>query len=449
MLPEKGSNRFPSASNSLPSLAALGPVRLTAGGADRTLPPKALEVLLRLAAAGEAVPVEKLYVDVWDAPGHVVRREERTAVQKRVLEIRRAIDPPGTGPAGSLIEQLSDGRTAYRLRVPPHRIDFVRFRHLVEQAAREDGVTAIELLREALSLWRGRPFAAVEQLPFARSLIADLWAMRRTATLELIGLYREMGRPGEALSVAEALAVDRPGDTVLLGLIGEIRAALRRQRRGLLRLTVGDGATSTIVLLAGDLFAERDAHLVVGFTDTFDTDTTDDRVINGASMQARAARELFAGDRGALDRQLRAALRNARPTSRETRAAKRRGKLVRYPLGTVAVLRPGDRCLFAVAYSRMGNDLVARSTPADLAISLERLWEAIRLHGQLRPVAVPLIGGGLSRIDEISPDDLLRLVIKSFERRSRSTQICRELRIVLRPEDLARVDVLALRTVTG
>ncbi|MFG1996306.1 macro domain-containing protein [Actinoplanes sp. NPDC048988] len=388
-------------------------------------------------------------MDAWNAPGHVVRREERTAVQKRVLEIRRAIDPPGTGPAGSLVEQLSEGRTAYRLLVPAHRIDFVQFRHLVEQAAREDGVIAIELLRKALSLWRGRPFAAVEQLPFARPLIDDLWAMRRTATLELIEIYRQMGRPGEALAAAEALAADRPGDAVLLGLITEIRAALRRQRRGLLRLTVGDRATSTVVLSAGDLFAERDAHLVVGFTDTFDTDTTDDRVINGASMQARAARELFAGDRGALDRQLRAALRDVRPASRETRAVKRRGKLVRYPLGTVAVLRPDDRCLFAVAYSRMGNDLVARSTPADLAVSLDSLWEAIRLHGQLRPVAVPLIGGGLSRIDESSPDDLLRLVIKSFERRSRSTRICPELRIVLRSEDLARVDFRALRTVTG
>jgi hypothetical protein len=58
-------------------------------------------------------------------------------------------------------------------------------------------------------------------------------------------------------------------------------------------------------------------------------------------------------------------------------------------------------------------------------------------------------GGGLSRIDESSRVDLPQLVIKSFERRSRSTRICPELRIVLRPEDLARVDVRALRTVTG
>ena len=79
-----------------------------------------------------------------------------------------------------------------------------------------------------------------------------------------------------------------------------------------------------------------------------------------------------------------------------TRACKRRGKLIRYPVGTVAVLRAGDEQVYAVAYSRMGNDLVARSSEHDLAVSLERLWDAVYLHGQLQPLAVPLIGAGLS-----------------------------------------------------
>jgi hypothetical protein len=444
MLPEQGTERFPDASDPLPSLAVLGRATLTAGGETRPLPPKAIAVLLRLAAAGgEPVPIEKLYVDVWDAPGQVVLREERTAVQKRILEIRRAIDPHGTGPADSAVEQLRDGRTAYRLRIAPDRIDFLLFRRLSDQAGRADAVTAAVLLRQALALWRGRPFAEVEHLPFARTEIERLCELRRSTTLELIDRYRELGRLTEALEVAEAFAAGRPDDADLARHIADMRAGLRQQQRGLLRIAVGGAVPSTVVIVAGDLFAERDAHLVVGFTDTFDTDTDGDLVINGRSMQATAMRELFGGDRTTLDRQLRSALRKVTPESREARPAKR-GKLVRYPLGTVAVLRPDHRRLFAVAYSRMGNDLVARSTLPDLTRSLDNLWEAVRLHGQLRPIAMPLVGSGLSRIDGAGPDDLLRLVIKSYEDKSRSARISPELRIVLRPEDLERVDIRTL-----
>jgi hypothetical protein len=193
--------------------------------------------------------------------------------------------------------------------------------------------------------------------------------------------------------------------------------------------------------VSGDIFAERDACLVIGFSDTFDTDTTDDLVINSGSLQAQAMHVVFEDDPALLDRKLRTALRDCREVARETRAAKRRGKLVRYAIGTVAVLYHANWRIFALAYGHMGNDLVTRSMRDDIRVALDCLWDALYLHGQLRPVAIPLIGTGLARVERQAPADLLKLVAQSFVARSRRGRISPELRIVVRPEDLAHIDL--------
>jgi hypothetical protein len=181
--------------------------------------------------------------------------------------------------------------------------------------------------------------------------------------------------------------------------------------------------------------------MVVGFTDTFDTDTDDDIVISAFSLQAQATRELFGNDRALLDRRLRGALAGSEPVGRETRRTKKRGKLIRYALGTVAVLNVANRRMFAVAYARMGNDLIARSSPDDLRASLDLLWSAVFSYGQLRPVAMPLVGSALARVDHRARADLLKLIVRSFVARVRAGPVSRELRIVLHPGYLADIDM--------
>jgi hypothetical protein len=210
--------------------------------------------------------------------------------------------------------------------------------------------------------------------------------------------------------------------------------------RGLLRRDFLQPPTA-VVVVAGDVLAHDDAHLVVGFTDTFDTAVAGDVVISGASLQGQLLARIYGGDRALLDRALRQALRGIPPTCTETRAAKRHGKLARYPVGTVAALPHSGRRIFAVAYSRMGNDLIARSSLADLRTSLDRLWESAYRHGQRRPVAVPLICGGLARIDSTSHADLLKVIIESFVAHARVQVVTRELRVVLQPGDLTMIDL--------
>ncbi|MEU8321171.1 macro domain-containing protein [Nonomuraea sp. NPDC048881] len=200
----------------------------------------------------------------------------------------------------------------------------------------------------------------------------------------------------------------------------------------------------TVVIKIGDLLEEK-ADLVVGFSDTFDTDIEDDVVINRSSLQGQLLTRIYGGDRSRLDEDLRKALAAVAPANVETRSAKPKGKLKRYPIGTVALIGPPNQRIYCVAYSRMGNELTAHSSMNDLWVSLDHLWEAIAARGQLSRVAIPIMGAELARIYALDRENLLKVSILSFMARSRLQAVSRELVVVIRPQDAEKVDLLEMR----
>jgi hypothetical protein len=221
-----------------------------------------------------------------------------------------------------------------------------------------------------------------------------------------------------------------PDDKELASSVEALRARLRaRIGNQVFRHDFTDHGTA-VAITTGDLFAQDGANLVVGFTDTFDT-TVDHDLINGTdSVQRQLVRRLYGDDRGQLDRDLRSALRHVAPEHVENRSAKRLGKLTRYPVGTVAALHHAERRIFAVASSRMGNDLVVHASLPDLLRGLAGLWDTICVHGRLKPVAIPLADWGLARSYGVSDESLLAIIIESFVARSRDRFICPELHVV-------------------
>jgi hypothetical protein len=203
-------------------------------------------------------------------------------------------------------------------------------------------------------------------------------------------------------------------------------------------------ADITLSVVVGDLF-DQETHVAIGFTDTFDTSVAGDQVIHSSSVQGQLLRRLYGGDRQRLDGELSSALRAVKPVQEESRADKPRGKLARYPIGTVAVLGPPRRHVFAIAYGRMGNDMVAQAPVEDLWYCFNQLWQAIYRKGRRGPVSIPLMGAGLARIDSLDREDLLRLILLSFVAYSRTKLACHELRIVIRPEDIARIDLIRVQ----
>lgn len=115
---------------------------------------------------------------------------------------------------------------------------------------------------------------------------------------------------------------------------------------------------------------------------------------------------------------------------------------MRYLLGTVVPLPQGGRWLFAVAYSRQENDLAGTSDGRTLRSSLEQLWTAVARRGQLKPVAIALVGSKLARVNDLDRRELAILIIETFLRaRWNGAAVAPELRLVLMPGDVNSVDV--------
>jgi basic membrane lipoprotein Med (substrate-binding protein (PBP1-ABC) superfamily)/DNA-binding SARP family transcriptional activator len=109
----------------------------------------------------------------------------------------------------------------YLLRIEPGELDVERFERLLAEgrAARErnDLPSAAELIREALSLWRGRPLADLEYEPFVRAEVERLEELRLTAVEDRFDVELALGRHAELVPELELLVHEHPSRERLLG----------------------------------------------------------------------------------------------------------------------------------------------------------------------------------------------------------------------------------------
>ncbi|GHO98774.1 hypothetical protein KSF_088220 [Reticulibacter mediterranei] len=193
-----------------------------------------------------------------------------------------------------------------------------------------------------------------------------------------------------------------------------------------------------ITIKVGDLFQE-DSNLVIGVSDAFDTELGD--IIKPTSIQGQCLTSIYQNDRIRLDQDINTALQGI---SGKIDKQKTRGKNKRYPIGTVATLSVGTKKYFYSAYSYMGNNLKCESDIKRLLVSLEKLWEEIRVKGQHDKVAMAVIGSDLARIGNASHADLIKLIVLSFILASREKLVTPELTIVIHPNNLGKVNMWEL-----
>jgi DNA-binding SARP family transcriptional activator len=427
----------------------LGPVQVERDGVMAQLSPRAERVLVRLVAAGgQPVGVRQLRWDLWrekDQPHNA--RNGRNQVQKGVSELRSVLDPGKPGAAGAVLrtERVYRGRetqSAYRLTLDAESLDAKEFSALVGEAMRGAAASAAEQLTRAVSLWRGRPLPEAGDDQYAAGL-AEAWqAQYLTALRELVRVQCKLERFDLALPVAERLVAELPDDLEAAAGLAAVRGKIRERYGDVIFQRDFPELRTSLAIIRGDLFDQRDAHLVVGFADTFDVDTRGDLVISRTSLQGQLVDRLYGGDVEFLNRELRRGLSAIAPAARETSRTKPRGKRIRYPIGTVVAIPHNGRRVFATAYSRLGNDLVARARPQDLTSALNQVWESAARFGQLAPIAVPVMGSGLSRITELGQEELIGMIAESFLDGCRKhSTVASALRIVLRPADLERTDM--------
>lgn len=198
-------------------------------------------------------------------------------------------------------------------------------------------------------------------------------------------------------------------------------------------------SNTRIRVVKGDLLDFDTQHLVIPTCDTFDTAAP---IIASKSLQAQALSRIYGNDTTRLDADLGAALKNTAPAG----TIAKQGKTVCYEVGTVAAIDHPNRKIYFVAIAKMNQNNNTQGTPDGLWISLNKLWEEITRSANGRPVYMPVIGGGMSRMSSIVPtQDSLRFTILSFIFASRQQRVCEELCIVLQPADYDRLDRLELQ----
>lgn len=192
-----------------------------------------------------------------------------------------------------------------------------------------------------------------------------------------------------------------------------------------------------ITIKVGDLF-EENGNLVIGMTDVFDTEKGN--IIKPSSIQGQFLSKIYNDDRTRLDKDIKNALQGV---SGQRDTDKRKGKNIRYPIGTVVTV-VGSKKYFCSAYSRMGNDLKAQSDINKLSTSLTMLWDEIRLKGQKEKISMGVLGSDLARIGTASHSNLIKLIVSSFILASREIPIAKELVIVIHENNLEKVNMLEL-----
>lgn len=192
-------------------------------------------------------------------------------------------------------------------------------------------------------------------------------------------------------------------------------------------------------LVTGDLF-KQDTNLVIGMADTFDIETP--HIIASTSVQGQFLAEVYQQDVSSLRQELQSALANKQVVDTVTKT----GNTNRYALGTVATINHQRKHYFCVAYTSLDKHNKASSSIGVLWEAMERLWDEVRIRSNGDAVSAPIIGLGQSGMSTLLPiQDAIRFLILSFMFASRKDRVCEELRIVVRPQDEKRIDMLEIQ----
>jgi YVTN family beta-propeller protein len=153
--------------------------------------------------ANEVVARGRLIEELW---GDAAPATVNVVLNGYVSKLRRLL------AEGTHDELLATRAPGYVLRVPADQIDAHRFEALLRQGREElaqgDAGQAAATLREALSLWRGRPLADLAYEQFAQSEIRRLEELRLAAVEERIDADLALGRHDELVAELETLVAE-------------------------------------------------------------------------------------------------------------------------------------------------------------------------------------------------------------------------------------------------
>jgi DNA-binding SARP family transcriptional activator/predicted ATPase len=199
----------------------LGPFHLEDGGRPITIGGVRQRAVLAdlVLHANEVVPSEQLVVELWgeDSPASA-----GNALQAAISRLRRVL------PAGRLITTAP----GYMLRIFPAELDAAQFEQLLFEG--RDALTAgmaaeaVQLLDQAMALWRGPPLADFRYEPFAQAEIARLEELQLACLEERNEAHLALGSVGAVTAELGRMVTDHP---LRERLRGQLMLALYRSGR--------------------------------------------------------------------------------------------------------------------------------------------------------------------------------------------------------------------------
>ncbi|MDI1464769.1 BTAD domain-containing putative transcriptional regulator [Catellatospora sp. KI3] len=198
----------------------LGPIEVWAAGRRAVLggaKPQALLALLML-ERGRVVPVSRIIDVIWgEHPPETVR----SMIQVYVATLRRSLAEVG------LAQVIVTRAPGYLLDIPAEALDRDVFADLVARARDSAGAARVELLRDALRLWRGPALAGLAQSALAGEAMR-LEESCLAALTDRLAAELDLGWHDEIVAELTALVRTHPADERLCGLL---MTALYRQGR--------------------------------------------------------------------------------------------------------------------------------------------------------------------------------------------------------------------------
>ncbi len=188
-----------------------------------------------------------------------------------------------------------------------------------------------------------------------------------------------------------------------------------------------------IEICIGDLFQFEGVY-IIGSNATFDTELGIG-LISDTSVQGQFTQKYYP-DVKELDDELENALRAEKYICEKT---EKPGKIKKFEIGTVARLKNRVDAYF-IAIATFNEHSVASSSFKNIQVCLKKTWEYISSHGEIRPLVIPIIGSGYSRIT-VPRDKIVKEIIITFIKACEIKRFSEKLTIVIHPEDFRKNDI--------
>jgi DNA-binding SARP family transcriptional activator len=197
----------------------LGPVRF--GGEGRPVSGGGVRMRTLLAVllvkSGETVTKDQFYEELW---GTQVPAAAENALQALIARLRRQLrEAFGVSYVGARLLTRPGG---YQLNIDPEDLDASLFGQLVARSRRLAGVDSVgclDVLNEALSLWKGRPLQDIQGGPICRGAVLEYEEKWMCAVEEKIRLEIALGNSAQAISELKKLVFLHPWREVFTDLL--------------------------------------------------------------------------------------------------------------------------------------------------------------------------------------------------------------------------------------